>query len=377
MLSANYGEYITLQRKNIDQYEIAFSPDPGYLLGESIWYHFKQPVDMIYCEVIPNTTEAILVIVKSGSVYLDGIFPVDSIPEELIVFISQQNNFAIYIYGDVPISETPQEGKFSFDSSLVKSFTILDSPVFPTLRLIKAFQLQLVDPVLKAHGIGVFPVKPILGVMVMLGLLWMGWTYVTTRQKILPPVPIGAVNPYQLYLDTLNSPDPSLEMQQFFEKIKLLYTIPGWWPESIEYANGSLRAAVKSKGVRTNVLFDWAKTNNATVEVLPDGFFLQMNMMPIKRPPPTTINRLKNILADLVDRLSYILPGNSLKIATFADRRTFTEAALTVNFSSINPETVALVGEQFKGLPLVLSKVSIKMTGGSVTGVISLKALGN
>src|SRR5262245_20600863 len=72
LLSQSYGEYITLQKKNATQYEVAFSPDTGYLLGESIWHNFKKPLDLIYCEAIPNTTEAILVIVKSGSVYLDG-----------------------------------------------------------------------------------------------------------------------------------------------------------------------------------------------------------------------------------------------------------------------------------------------------------------
>ena len=70
LLSQSYGEYITLQRKSPVQYEVAFSPDTGYLLGETVWQHFKRPADLIYCEAIPGTTEAILVIVKAGSVYL-------------------------------------------------------------------------------------------------------------------------------------------------------------------------------------------------------------------------------------------------------------------------------------------------------------------
>ncbi len=51
-LSQNYGEYITLQRKGASQYEVAFSPDTGYLLGESVWHYFNRPMDMIYCEVV-------------------------------------------------------------------------------------------------------------------------------------------------------------------------------------------------------------------------------------------------------------------------------------------------------------------------------------
>jgi hypothetical protein len=112
-LSKSHGEYITMQKKGPNQYELAFSSDTGYLLGESIWQHFNRPVDMIYCEAIPNSTDAILVIVKSSAVYLDGSFPLDSIPEELIIFLTQQNNFEIYIYGDVPISQTHEIGKFS------------------------------------------------------------------------------------------------------------------------------------------------------------------------------------------------------------------------------------------------------------------------
>src|SRR4029079_16909719 len=154
LLSQSYGEYITLQKKSTNQYEVAFSIDTGYLLGESIWHQFNKPQDLIYCEAIPNTMEAILVIVKSGSVYLDGSFPLDSIPEELIIFLTQQNNFEIYIYGDVPISHEPDAGKFSFEASSVKSFEVLKKPIFPTLPLLKMYQLQLVDQVLKAHGIG-------------------------------------------------------------------------------------------------------------------------------------------------------------------------------------------------------------------------------
>ena len=94
-LSSSYGEYITLQQKSTVQYEVAFSPDTGYLLGESIWHHFSRPIDMVYCEAVPNTTEAILVIVVAGSVYLDGRFQIDSIPDELVVFLTQKNNFDV------------------------------------------------------------------------------------------------------------------------------------------------------------------------------------------------------------------------------------------------------------------------------------------
>src|SRR4029078_7907890 len=142
-----------------------------------IWHQFNKPQDLIYCEAIPNTAEAILVIVKSGSVYLDGSFPLESIPEELIIFLTQQNNFEIYTYGDVPISKDPEAGKFSFEPSSVKSFTELDKPVFPTLPLLKSYQLQLVDPVLKGQGIGIFPTKQLVTGVILVAAGWLAWSY--------------------------------------------------------------------------------------------------------------------------------------------------------------------------------------------------------
>ena len=113
---AKYGEYITFQRRGLAQFEIAFSRDAGYLFGECVWHYFKRPNDMIYCEAIPDTTEAYFVIVKEGGVYLDGTFPLENIAEEILVFAAQRHEFEIYIYGEVPISERPQEGKFAFDA---------------------------------------------------------------------------------------------------------------------------------------------------------------------------------------------------------------------------------------------------------------------
>src|SRR5579864_5340376 len=103
-LSSRYGEYLALLRRGVAQYEVAFSNDAGYLFGECVWHYFNRPLDLIYCEVIPDTTEAYFVLVKEGGVCLDGTFPLDHIAEELQAFTTQQNQFEIYVYGDTPIS---------------------------------------------------------------------------------------------------------------------------------------------------------------------------------------------------------------------------------------------------------------------------------
>jgi len=375
LLSQSYGEYITLQRKNAAQYEIAFSPDTGYLLGESIWHHFKRPLDMIYCEAIPNTTEAILVIVKAGSVYLDGRFPLESISEELIIFLTQQNNFEIYIYGDVPIAQTPTAGKFSFETSAVKTFTVLDNPVFATLPLLKIYQLQLVDPVLKAHGIGVFPIKQILLLVIALGLGWMLYSYITAPQ--IEEFVVSKEDPYQAYYNTLLAPAPDQEIQQFLAKFEQLYTMPGWTVKHVDYTRGNLIAKVESGGSKTQTLMDWAGRNQATVDIRTDGMYVSMPVPLINRPQDRTVYVFKEVMAKFIDNLSQVYPGNRIKLDTLEKKINFTSVKLVVNVENVSPFVLVLISKQFKDLPIVILNLALDVDNGSLTGSIVTQVLGS
>lgn len=379
LLSQNYGEYITLQRKNANQYEVAFSAETGYLLGESIWQQFNRPSDMIFCEAIPNTTDAILVIVKSGSVYLDGSFPVDSIPEELVIFLTQQNNFEIYTYGDVPITQLPEEGKFSFEANSVKSFTILDKPIFPTLPLLKIYQLQLVNTVLKAHGIGVFPVKELIGLIAVVGVIYLIYSYMTApavevvQQVVMPSA--APVNPYQGYNDELTSPAPDVEIKQFLDNLKVFLSMPGWAPTEINYSKGVITAPIKSQGGQAEALYFWAQSSGVSLNIKRDGVFVSMNLNVPKRSIPVKIYPIDQLLTKLVDNIAAIYPGNTLSISDFSRKGFYTSVKLNIALTNISPLFLNLLGEQFKGLPIVLE--GIKLVLGDNSGTITIEILGS
>lgn len=377
LLSSNYGEYITLQRKGTEQYEIAFSSDPGYLLGETVWHHFDRPWDLVYCEEIPNTAEAILVIVKAGMVYLDGTFPIDAIYDELVVFRTQQNSFHIYIYGDVPISQTFAEDKFYFDSSSVKSFTVLEESAFAELPLVKAFQLQLVNQALKEKGIGAVPIKPFLISFAVIALIWIVWGYFSLHKKELPATFVRVVNPYQLYLDNLTSPNPYQEVHWITTRLWLLLTMPGWVANSVEYSSGSMRVNITSVGGKTKPLYDWAARNQATVQMGATGFLLVFHAQFTNRPPPASISSLDRVIGNLIDNLFSVLPGNNLQVGTPIDRTRFVERQLVVSFTNISPTIFDLVGQQFKNGPFVLTKAALTLTNGNVNGSMTFQALGS
>lgn len=378
LLSKSYGEFITLQKKSATQYEVAFSPDTGYLLGESIWHQFNKPLDLIYCEAIPNTTEAILVIVKSGSVYIDGSFPLDSIPEELIIFLTQQNNFEIYTYGDVPISQEPEAGKFSFEQSSVKSFTILDKPVFPTLPLLKSYQLQLVDPVLKAQGIGVFPTAQVVGVVALLAIAWIGWSFFKEEKKEVVVVK-EEVSPYKLYYDTImSSAAPDDEIGSLSAKVKSVLQIPGWVAKDIVYSRNAAVIQVQSKGGKMADLYAWGEANKITVLIKQTGVYLSVYVPTKRMPARNTITPIPKLIAAIVDRVSTVLPGNRMTIGKTDKKGVFSKITISINFNGITPSIFDLLGQQFANMPVVLHDVKIGVKdNGMLDGTLTIEGLGN
>ena len=377
-LSQSYGEYITLQQKTPMQYEVAFSPDTGYLLGETVWHQFNRPQDMIYCEAVPGTTEAILVIVKGGSVYLDGSFPAESIPEELIIFLTQQNNFEIFIYGDVPISQTPQEGKFNFEPSSVKSFTVLESPIFATLPLLKIYRLQLVEPVLKAHGIGVLPIKQFIILVAGLFILWMAWSYfVKPAPEAEVVVTAPTANPYQPYYEALTTPAPEEEIKQFVSKINLLFTMPGWVPKTIVYEKGIMTAGVISGGSKVEALFQWANRNGLMVNIRKEGFYVAIGLNVKKRPRPSQIYPIKDVIANFTDRLSKQSILECMTLADFSNKTVYTQDDIEIKVENVTPVLFALIGQQLKDLPFALKKITVEVKNGSLSGSIVIQALGS
>lgn len=379
LLSKNYGQYITLQRRGPIQYEIAFSPDTGYLLGETVWHELKRPLDLIYCEAIPNSTDAILVIVKDGGVYLDGRFPQESIPEELVVFLTQKNNFDIYVYGDVPISQTAEVGKFSFETSAVRSFTVLDKPLFPTLPRLKIFQLQPIDQVLKLYGIGVFPAKKaaIAGaIFVILGFMWF---YMTAPKEVVTEIIISQVNPYVDYVQALTSPAPEDEMQAFLDKLPLVLSMPGWNASAIKYDQGKLSVSAKSSGTNIAVLRSWADQNKARIALAANGITLSLDANNVKmRPAPTKIYKIESVLLSFIDQLAAVYPGNHLKFTPGKKRSaSFRRDKIEISLSDVSPGVLALIGKQLAGFPFILDSISLSVNDGLLNGTINLEILGN
>jgi hypothetical protein len=376
-LSQSYGEYITLQRKAKLQFEIAFSPDQGYLLGETVWYKFNRPADMIFCEAIPNSNEAILVIVKNGSVYLDGSFQVDSIPEELVIFLTQQNNFEIFTSGDVPISSVNTEGKFSFDEGSVKSFTVLENPVFNDLPLIKAYRFQTVDAALKAQGIGSFPIKSIAGIIGVLVVAWFAFsTFTKVEEKKTQELPMEK-NPYEAYVNALASPPPDELTKTYAALYGVLLNAPGWYPTKYDYKGGGFTSSMLTKSGTLETLMRWSAASGFSMTVGQKGVSLLSTPKVTSRPKPKTIYPAKEIIIRFVDRLQVIYPGyTNLSLAEGRGKGPYSNVKITIRFTKLSPQILLLIAKAMEGLPMTLESITSSVSGGRLNGSIVVMIYG-
>ncbi len=373
-LSQSYGECLAMQRRSPQEYEVAFSPDQGYLLGETVWHHFNRPVDMIYCEVLPNTGDAILVIVKNGSVYLDGSFPVDSIPDELVVFLTQENNFEIYISADAPISETPTDGKFSFDPGSVKAFNVLPEPVFNTLPLLKAYHLLPLEETLMLYGVGSMHILPFIlaGALLFIIILVVVIVKIVQRPTELKMEP----NPFQVMVDALASPPPDVAVQEYVKAVRLLTTMPGWEIKSVTYKGSSVDAQVVSGGTTLNTLLQWCGKNGVMLMVKPTGIETSIPMKLTRRPKPKLVYPLKQSMIILLDRIRNVYPGDHIKLVGSKAVGPFTNIAVKIDFIKASPGLLALIGQQFKGLPLTMETMTMINKQGLFDGGLTVKAYG-
>jgi hypothetical protein len=263
------------------------------------------------------------------------------------------------------------------DASSVKSFTILPDPIFPNLPTMKVFQLRLLDIVLKAQGIGVVPTNRIIAGLVVIAIIWVAIAYFTAHKKEIPRVFVTVVNPYQAYLNELSSPSPVSEIKWVTTQAARLYSIPGWTPVSLTYSENEMKAQVRSSGAKVSMLYGWLEENNAKLQITDQGIFVSMPIVVAKRSTDLTISPLQDVIAELLDRLSNVMPGNSLKLGAIVNHGQFFETELTVNFNDISLETLDLLGEQFSGLPLVLVKLTLTINNGMINGSITLNALGS
>lgn len=380
MLAQNHGEYVRLFKQPAGQIEAVFSRDPGFLLGEAIWQHFNKPSDLIYCEALPEGHFAIVVVVRGGSVYLDTKIPYSNIPDEFASLITGSNRYDIYIYGDVPVSQAKERGKFSFEPAQVKSFTRLEQSVFKNLVVDENLQLQPLEFALSAQKIGKkFPFAWVFGLIAFFGLIWWLHSYFSAPKVTTAPAEATQqpVDPFAGYKTALNTPAPEKQIAEFASSITTTYLIPGWETTGVTFAGGTYTIRVNSIGGPIAALNQWADNHGMNMSIDSQGATLTMTSNLQNRDIPTTIYPFRQVLYTAIDRIDQVLTVPSVTLGAQTSTPSYQSMPITVQFTDISPSVLTLIGRQLSNLPIQLNSAQVTISQGLLSGSLQLTILGN
>jgi len=387
MLAREHGNFARFYIFPDGDLEAVFSREPGYLLGENIWTHFGNPADLIYCEALSDGENALLVVVRDGSVYLDAELPITNLLDEFINLIGSENQYEIYVYGDIPLAKTATEEQFAFEPGMVKNFTELTTPVYPSLSTDETLKLIPINAAIKE-----LPSQPVsyakyIIVFVLLVLIGYGvWHTLSTP----PPTTVSKApektvkapktqNPYEGYYTALETPAPSEQLKAFLSQIKELLTVPGWTPVSMVLNEDQTQSTYKLDGVGgdTSLLLSWVKRNNANLSVQEGKATIVYPLNIKNRISPANIYNLRDTVSILYDGLHKIFPGANMTIGETKKVGAYNISTIAFSFDSVSMQILDLLADELQGFPVVIKQFSLSnIDHGIVSGNIELEVLG-
>ena len=377
-LAKNHGEFIRCFRQLSGQMEVAFSREPGFLLGEAVWNYFNRPSDLIYCEALPDKQHALLVIIKSGSVYLDTKAVFTDLIDEFVALAMNLDRYQIFVYGDVPLSDTKSEGVFVFDKSRVLQFTKLDEPVFPKLELNINYQLQPLELALTSAEFSrkLFLPSAAIVIAILAGIFI--WHFYQSTVKMAQIEEEIAKTPYEAYVEAMSSPAPKEQMHELINLIGKFLTFPGWQVAEINYKERQYNIKLKAvTGVVTDQLQNWAKLNHISVQTNADGATVVVASMLKNRIRPLFIYNLNKTLAKFIGRLATVVDRGDIAVGGTTVEGGIKSASVTINFHDLSPGILSLISRIMEGFPIELSTISINVKDNLLSGNIQLAIWGN
>jgi hypothetical protein len=382
LLQEEHGQYARFFQLPSGDFEAVFSSELGYLLGEIVWDYFDQPDDLIFCEALDDGEHALLVVVRESSVYLDAQVSLDTLYDEFASLVTGSHSYDIRIYGDLPLSKTPTEDKFTFEEASVRSFERLKKPVFPQLSADPAFELLPIAHAMDELPLGKAKQIMVVGVVIALAL-GLGWYFF---KPVPPPPPVAPTvvktapmiqkAVYAEYQKELQTPAPDEILNQLALTIRKVFTLPGWVPTNIVYDGSTLTIEVGSSGGTLDILLAWVRNNAVDFSNNNEIGTLVFPVTAPNRPLPNEIYNLDDVSAAVYDRLqaSIVMGAVSYKEADLKSNYSSTE--ISVTFQQLSPDVLTLLGVELRGLPVVLEKCTFQVQNGLLSGTINLKILG-
>lgn len=384
VLANKQGVNVRVFKLDDGRLAVAFSREAGFLLGETIWIYLNKPANLIYCEALADERRhALLVVVRNGAVFSDARVPYANLREEFQSLSINNEKYDIYVYGDIPLGETEEGGRYAFDAKHVNSFHKLDEPLLAKLPIYEEAQLQPLELALKSPYLGKSKIPLIILAAILAIVFIITWrVYKSIHKEVLQEIilPIAApviIQPYADYYGALETPVPQDQIVNTIMITQIAHNFPGWKLNSVVYDRANYTLQFSMDGGSIIQVQDWAQKNNVDLAMQADNATLTIPAEFKNRPRIKSIYPIEQVIGLLVDDINRILAGKNVTFSDITSHENYKEAGVTINFSSVYPGMLILVGAELSKMPVAVNAINLTVDKNLYTGSITLKVLGD
>ena len=348
------------------------------MLGESVWYYFGEPENLIYCEALPDSAQILVVVIRSATVYIDAQILGSSLQSELLPLMTGDLKYRIVTSGNVPLRRGESFGTFRFPKDLIESFETLDEPLFPTLPALKLLQLQPLPLALKSEHMNLGFSTPTI-IIITIALVFGGWWLLTpepSNVSLHQPVLHRLSSPYLSYNRALSTPAPDKQLSELVTAVNELYLLPGWMATKLYYHSDEYHVNVIPDGGEVSFIMRWAKKHSYQFHLTSQGAELKYKSQVASRPKPTMLYSNEQVVTQLMDQLNKLLYHQAVSLDAYQQYGKVKETQLTIHLDSASPELLDLVSRALSNLPLELKSVDVNLRSGLMSGTIQLSVWG-
>lgn len=377
LLAEQQGGYLQLFKKADGRFEVALGKEVGYLLGETICNYFGSPANLIFCEAFAD--DVLLVIVQHNHIFLDAKIAKDQVAQELLPILTGNDQFDVYVCGDVPITEHGNGDQVVLPASKINSFTVLDTPLFPRLPALQEYQLLPLPLALRSpylsRGFPVWPVAVLLVALVVVG--W--WAWIPHAPKLQYHHHHHHSQPnktWRAYRDALSSPSPKMQLLQLAKTIDRLYSLPGWQISKINNQGESVVVSMSNDGGTLTELAAWAKLQGFQYQLGSKAPLLMNELAAPRRLLTNRVDDVQQVVTELIDQLDQLLATQSVTVKDPVFMGKAKRIVFTVHFNNISPAIIILIANELANYPVALDDIDLSISNHLLSGSIQLSAWG-
>lgn len=381
MLAAENGQHVKCFARE-QGVEAIFSQDSGYLLAESVWDHFGQPDNLIYCEELPGGVNSVLVVIRGGTVFLDTEINTRNLMDELATLTLGSVAYEIKLFGDLPIGDT--RDKFQFPHQNVANVEWLEASPFLDLKPKEEYALGTVKQAFSNLGYTQAALKRLFIVVTVLAVIaFAAWWIFKPHEAPPPPPPVvegpppPPPDPYQAFKQALMTPAPDAILTNLINILSDAYTVPGWMPQSLTLAGSTATVTLSKDGGNAGILLAWKRSHpDVKLSINTGQAVVTYTLQETSRSTPQVIYKLPDLLANFYDELNAKFPGSTVSVGAITAADHYQQSTISISFTNQSPDSLMILVDVLKGLPVVLNSATMTVSNGLISGQLAVQLIG-